>query len=323
MQSYTEYWQTKRTVAETSSRARSEHGGKTCLIHSRSRSADPQQIPFDPTRLPVIARTRIRRPVTPPPTPSRSVTATSVGSSTPVPPPTPISSPTPVRVSRCYLPTPTPSLVTPSTQPSSPNGSVLLTPVTPPLYHWPNDNCGDLETPESPTPYAPMAKLAFWDTAVHAAQRSLLPNAERLTAVEKNFELPELDVSEPPSPILLCHTPSDGGAVAALKRYDRSLRLDPGLSGMSLFLNCPKRRVPFPSDEQLERQDKVARDWAKLRNVAGQWSSLRLVQVELEAEEGRSGRAQADAHDGSRRSRDEPRLERQVRPSPMGPSSNG
>jgi hypothetical protein len=73
----------------------------------------------------------------------------------------------------------------------------------------------------------------------------------------------------PDQPALLHHVSSDGGPVAALKRYIDSKLLEPSLSGISLFLHCPKKRIVLHSTERMARERKCAKEWSKLERMAG------------------------------------------------------
>jgi hypothetical protein len=63
------------------------------------------------------------------------------------------------------------------------------------------------------------------------------------------------------APTLLHHVSSDGGPVAALKRYIQAKLLDPHLSGMSLFLHSPRRRVAFFCRKSRDKERETAKEW--------------------------------------------------------------
>jgi len=62
-------------------------------------------------------------------------------------------------------------------------------------------------------------------------------------------------------PKMLHHVSSDGGPLAALKRYMSATTNDEVLGGMSLFLHCPKKRVPLHSVERIRKERKIALEW--------------------------------------------------------------
>lgn len=70
-------------------------------------------------------------------------------------------------------------------------------------------------------------------------------------------------------PKLLHHVSSDGGPVAALKRYISATK-DEGLGGMSLFLHCPKKRVPLHSIERIRKERKIALEWNQILGVSSE-----------------------------------------------------
>jgi hypothetical protein len=67
-----------------------------------------------------------------------------------------------------------------------------------------------------------------------------------------------------PAPKLLHHVSSNGGLVAALKRYVHAKLLDPQLSGMSLFLHSSRRRVAFFSRKSREKERETAKEWHQM-----------------------------------------------------------
>jgi hypothetical protein len=76
-------------------------------------------------------------------------------------------------------------------------------------------------------------------------------------------------------PKMLHHVSSDGGPIAALKRYI-SAKKDEDLGGMSLFLHCPKKRVPLHSIERIRKERKIAVEWNPILRVSSE-SSLGLM----------------------------------------------
>lgn len=141
MQSYKQYWQSlpvDHTVKSKSS-SRSRSGKKS---KRDTRPINPGNLPFDSSRLPVIARKRIRAPITPPPTPKCQRTSTGprqsgpqIGNVTLFPSPKPASFEIPQ----------TPSFR--SDDSSKPSSVTLLTPVTPP--HLSKNPLLDAISPES------------------------------------------------------------------------------------------------------------------------------------------------------------------------------
>jgi hypothetical protein len=72
-------------------------------------------------------------------------------------------------------------------------------------------------------------------------------------------------------PKMLHHVSSDGGPIAALKRYISATK-DEGLGGMSLFLHCPKKRVPLHSIERIRKEMKIALEWNQILRVSSEFS---------------------------------------------------
>jgi hypothetical protein len=70
-------------------------------------------------------------------------------------------------------------------------------------------------------------------------------------------------------PKMLHHVSSDGGPIAALKRYISATK-DEGLGGMSLFLHCPKKRVPLHSKERIWKERKIALEWNQTLRVSSE-----------------------------------------------------
>jgi hypothetical protein len=75
-------------------------------------------------------------------------------------------------------------------------------------------------------------------------------------------------------PKILHHVSSDGGPIAALKRYISTK--DEDLGGMSLFLHCPKKRVLLHSIERIRKERKIALEWNQILRVSSE-SSLGLM----------------------------------------------
>jgi hypothetical protein len=72
-------------------------------------------------------------------------------------------------------------------------------------------------------------------------------------------------------PKMLHHVSSDGGPVAALKRYISATK-DEDLGGMSLFLHCPKKRVPLHSIERIRQERKIALEWDQILRLSSESS---------------------------------------------------
>jgi hypothetical protein len=70
-------------------------------------------------------------------------------------------------------------------------------------------------------------------------------------------------------PKMLHHVSSDGGPIAALKRYISATKNE-DLGGMSLFLHCPKKRVPLHSIERIWKERKIASEWKQILRVSGE-----------------------------------------------------
>jgi len=70
-------------------------------------------------------------------------------------------------------------------------------------------------------------------------------------------------------PKMLHHVSSDGGPIAALKRYISATK-DEGLGGMSFFLHCPKKRVPLHSIERIRKERKIALEWNQILGVSSE-----------------------------------------------------
>jgi hypothetical protein len=76
-------------------------------------------------------------------------------------------------------------------------------------------------------------------------------------------------------PKMLHHVSSDGGPIAALKRYISATK-DEDTGGMSLFLHCPKKRVPSHSMVRIRKERKIALEWNQILRVSSE-SSLGLM----------------------------------------------
>jgi hypothetical protein len=252
-------------------------------------------IPFRASSLPLFARSRIRSP--PPSTPPKKSQATFTPRSIPLAQ-TPRREITPVPQVQLLTATPTPiPFSTYSEPPTTPGLSLgsqsslstprstrtrLITPITPTHirlderglvrgdsdYGWspvtavqydPWSNYGGLEDQEAllQTMHSPISKaqyLPWYDLPVQTRQ----------------VEEVVLDIPRP-RPKMLHHVSSDGGPVAALKRYISATN-DEELGGMSLFLHCPKKRVPLHSKERIRKERKIAVEWNQILRVSSESS---------------------------------------------------
>jgi hypothetical protein len=96
---------------------------------------------------------------------------------------------------------------------------------------------------------------------------SVLRSAPERPILECNTTaVPRLDNNAVPK--LLHHVSSEGGPISALKRYVLASKQDPRLSGMSLFLHCPKKRVPHRSTERIRKLRKIAMEWNNLLRIS-------------------------------------------------------
>jgi hypothetical protein len=78
--------------------------------------------------------------------------------------------------------------------------------------------------------------------------------------------VPRLDNNAVPK--LLHHISSEGGPISALNIYILASKQDPSLSGMSLFLHCPKKRVPHQGTERIRKERKIAMEWNDLPQIS-------------------------------------------------------
>ena len=275
MQSYKQYWHSLPVDhSERSSSKRTKRG---------SRPINPGNLPFDSSRLPVIARKRIRRPMTPPrtPEPLRPSIGPRQSSTSNV-----ISSPNPTPSLYFYGTPQTPSFR--SSDSSTPSGSTLLTPTTPSQgltvrIDTPEITPSDTHTFTKAIPGYFVEQTTLVKLKVEARSSREDTPTPRMSMAQKQLNG---QLSQGPgfrahaqAPILLRHVSSSGGPLAALRRYDEALRLDSSFTGMSLFLNCPKKRVPFPSELQLAKYRLVAEAWKKSQNRGG-GCSFRIYSME-------------------------------------------
>lgn len=252
------------------------------------------KIPFRASSLPLLARPRIRSP--PPSTPPKRVQPVFTPRSTPLtrqrirtPPPeqaillTP--PPTPIPFSSFYEDLPTPGLTSYSTCSSTPSrGSRLVTSITP--THIRYDDLGlPLHRAEdwwSTTP-KPVA-IESWSNYgsledQQALIRKMALTPKSITRVPWDMQhsprqIQEVVIDIPRVPArLLHHVSSDGGPIAALKRYIAVSKDEPGLSGMSLFLHCAKKRVPFHSYARVRKERKIVMEWNQMLRNGGKYLS--------------------------------------------------
>ena len=249
--------------------------------------------PFRASSLPLFARSRIRSP--PPSTPPKKSQVTFTPRSTPLNP-TPRREITPLPQVQLLTPPPTPiPFSTFSEPPTTPGLSLssqssfstprstrtrLITPIAPTHirydergiardesdYGWspvtavqydPWSNYGGLEDPEAllrkmQSPHSKAQYVPWYDLPIQTRQ------------VEEVF----LDAPRA-RPKMIHHVSSDGGPIAALKRYISATK-DEGLGGMSLFLHCPKKRVPLHSIERIRKERKIALDWNQILRLSSE-----------------------------------------------------
>lgn len=269
MQSYKQYWHS--LPAEQPPRTgTARHDCSEKRAKRETRSYNHQAIPFDSSRLPVIARKRIRGPLTPPPKPAPPGLSQLPQENTPL---AETSFLAPIPASNFYGTPQTPSIRSGAS--STPSSSGLLTPVTPPRLITIRIDSQTLDP--SPTPYKSRRPDVTEVTAKDGIARDDTPTPRGLVlhgpigvrALCPLGSQPRVPVLVP---IILHHVSSSGGPLAALRRYDHALKPDSSLAGMSLFLNCPKKRVPFPSDTQLTKYRHVAEAWRRTMKSGGESS---------------------------------------------------
>jgi len=249
--------------------------------------------PFRASSLPLFARSRIRSP--PPSTPPIKSKAAFVPRSIPLNL-TPRRETTPVPQVQLLTPPPTPiPFSTFSEPPTTPGLSLssqssfstprstrtrLITPIAPTHirydergiardesdYGWspvtavqydPWSNYGGLEDQEDSLrklqrPISKMQYVPWYDLPIQTRQ------------VEEVF----LDAPRA-KPKMPNHVSSDGGPIAALKRYISATK-DEESGGMSLFLHCPKKRVPLHSIERIRKERKIALDWNQILRLSSE-----------------------------------------------------
>lgn len=299
MQSYADCW---RGIQFGSPSSRSEPKSNPS---STSQHVDPA-IPFKASSLPLLSRPRITSPKGPFTPPKRKLQPVFTPRSTPLihkrpSTPTPISlppspsllvdlhpdaltpPPTPIPFSRFSQAPSTPGLSSGSSS-CTPirHQSRLLTPVTPthiryderglPVEHlsqvYPGPSHDRLAQDVSPwsAPYEfhalPSEKIPLTPMSLTTSipYQTLYPSAQTLVQPS-----PEVVYSKPK---MLHHISSDGGPISAMKRYLNAYREDETISGMSLFLHCPKKRVPHHSMERVRKEREIAIEWNKLSRLS-------------------------------------------------------
>ena len=249
--------------------------------------------PFRSSSLPLFARSRIGSP--PPSTPPRRLKAIFTPRSIPLTP-TPRRETTPVPQVQLLTPPPTPipfsTFSEPPTTPGLSFGSQsslstprstrtrLITPIT--YTHIRYDERG-LVRGDSDYGWSPVTAVQYdpWSNYRGLEDQEALLRKMQLPYTTAHFipwsQLPaeieqveEVVLDKPrPRPKMLHHVSSDGGPVAALKRY-MSATKDEDLGGMSLFLHCPKKRVPLHSKERIRKESKITLEWNQILRVSSE-----------------------------------------------------
>lgn len=247
-------------------------------------------IPFRASSLPLFARSRIRSQ--PPSTSPKKSKATFTPRSIPLTP-KPRRESAPVPQVQLLTPPPTPipfstfseSPTTPgltlSSSSSTPRSTRtrLITPITPTHIRYDErgiarDDSDYGRSPASAVQYDPWSGYGGLED-----QEALLRKMQTASEVQyvpwnhvpvENRQVKEV-VPNPPlaRPKMLHHVSSDGGPVAALKRYI-SATDDEDLGGMSLFLHCAKKRVPLHSVERFRKERKIALEWNQVLRISSE-----------------------------------------------------
>jgi hypothetical protein len=129
-----------------------------------------------------------------------------------------------------------------------------LTPATPTQS---NTRCDWRDVPYTPRTIRKQPYSAVPSTPNQTITSDLVPT---MPIVSRQITSTEVQPAQP-APKLLHHVSSNGGPVAALKRYVQAKLLDPQLSGMSLFLHSPRRRVAFFSRKIRDKERETAKEW--------------------------------------------------------------
>jgi hypothetical protein len=296
MQSYADCWRALPCGSPSTSHVANRISGST---HQLS----VPEIPFQASSLPLLSRSRIGSPKPPSTPPKRKPQPVFTPRSTPLDLKkleTPISVPSPASPTleislQALTPPPTPIPFSRFSQaPSTPGlssgsssctptryQSRLLTPVTP--THIRYDERGlpvDYLSPAYPGPI-PDQVISPWSNISGSQGRSTqkIPQTPMPTTHSMPFRtlyppiqavaqsLPDVMYAKPK---MLHHISSDGGPVAAMKRYPIASRKDETISGMSLFLHCPKKRVPHYSMDRVRREGEIAVEWNKLLKLSSE-----------------------------------------------------
>jgi hypothetical protein len=206
----------------------------------------------------------------------------------------PTPPPTPIPFSRFSALPSTPGMsVGPSTCGSTPNRAMSrpLTPVTP--THIRYDDRGlpvdrfplDIEwsnVDDTASTYRPWLEAMSFPEDRKALILKLPRTPASLTRAP-SAEIVYLPISTPresfhttlsnhirTEPKMLHHVSSDGGPLAALRRYIDTSSGDSKIAGMSLFLHCPKKRVPLYSEKRRREERKIAIEWNRLLRLSGE-----------------------------------------------------
>lgn len=124
------------------------------------------------------------------------------------------------------------------------------------------------------TQYKARLQLQPWTSVIHLTP-PITPPTIRTSRLTTECSTPSgqgfrrIPSTIPIRPKLLHHVSSDGGPIAALKRYITAKHLEPSVSGMSLFLHCPKKRIALHSMGRVEKERKCAMEWSQLERVSG------------------------------------------------------
>ena len=299
MQSYADCWKGKQVGSPANRNDPKSNPSST------SQHVGPP-IPFQASSLPLLSRPRIGSPKAPSTPPKRKLQPVFTPRSTPLihkrpPTPTPIflppspsllvelhpdaltPPPTPIPFSRFSQAPSTPGLSSGSTS-CTPirHQSRLLTPITP--THIRYDERGlpvDYLSPAHPglshdrlaQDVSPWSVLSEFQ-APHSQKMAPTPMSLTTSIPYRTIYLSAQTLVQPSpevvysKPKMLHHISSDGGPISAMKRYLNASREDETISGMSLFLHCPKKRVPHYSMERVRKERKIAMEWKKLSRLS-------------------------------------------------------
>jgi hypothetical protein len=259
------------------------------------------RIPFRASSLPLLARPRIRSP-NPPSTPKKSkpiftprsilLTPSRKRCSTPAPESnqflTPPPTPTPFS---SFSQTPTTPGLSSTCSTSPTRSSRLVTPITPTHIRYDDRGMPRYDSGyqvRSSSPETPMNVFRPWlDNGgledQETLRRKIPPTPKSMTKTPWDMVYPPQQVEEVlidpirAHPKMLHHVSSDGGSLAALKRYIVTSKDEKSISGMSLFLHCPKKRVPLHSIERIRKERKLALEWSQLLKVSGEYIVVFVV----------------------------------------------